>query len=294
MAIARRGRTPLDRFNEARRLNKRWPVVLCEGDSWFGYPGTNIPLEIGRLANFQIVPLNLQDVGHEITEMLAGAQRRKLRERLTTYKFDLLLFSGGGNDIVGDEFIHFLHEAAANQTWTDWIDRERFARRMQQVRDSYLDLIALRNDGKNPECPIVVHGYDRPIPSKTPFELFGLFPLTGPWMHPSLRKRRIVNAEDQVQIAGWCIDQFNAMLRELASQHAGFHYVNAVGTLERGDWANEIHPTASGFRKLAGKYLQPLEKLLPGRFREPVASSAEGRLPAAARRRGRTKGINVR
>lgn len=295
MAIARKNeRTPLDKFKGAVRRNPAWPVVLCEGDSWFGYPGTNIPLEIGRLARFQLVALNLQDVGHEITEMLAGAQRRKIRERLETYEFDIILFSGGGNDIVGDEFIHFLHEAKKGQTWTDWINRERFDRRMQQIRNCYLDLIALRNDGKNPDCPILVHGYDRPIPSDIPFELLGLFRLTGPWMQPSLLQRKIRRREDQVQIAGWCIDQFNEMLRVLARDHAGFHYIPTVGTLSANDWANEIHPTSEGFKKLAAKYLEPLERLLPGKFRPLAEEPAPEAGAAGPQRRSRTKGVRVR
>ncbi|MDD9942928.1 MAG: SGNH/GDSL hydrolase family protein [Myxococcales bacterium] len=267
MAIARKNeRTPLQRFNGDRRRHPDRPVVLCEGDSWFAYPGTNLVRELHALSRRKMTMLNLQDNGDEVTEMLAGKQRQKLRKRLARYRFDLILFSGGGNDMVGEEFERLLLDAGVGGSWRDWIRMDRFERRLGQIRDSYLDLIGLRDDGKNPACPIVVHGYDRPHPSPTGFKLAGLN-VSGPWMYPGLVKRNITKPADQCRIAGFCIDAFNDMIRELATEHEHVHYIATPGTLKRTEWADEIHPTRAGFKKLSRKYLPTLRRLLPATFR---------------------------
>ncbi len=81
--------------------------VFAEGDSWFDYPpflfkGGIIPRLESRLG----VPiLNLAKAGDEVRFMLGVEQRMRLAECLTEGcpaggPWDVLLFSGGGNDIV--------------------------------------------------------------------------------------------------------------------------------------------------------------------------------------------------
>lgn len=265
MGIARKNeRTPLQRFLGDRRRHPDWPAILCEGDSWFAYPGTNLPREIKKLGKNRVAMLNLQSNGHEATEMLSGSQRRKLRARLQATSFDLILFSAGGNDIVGDEFARFLCDGSQGGAWDTLIRKDRFERRLGQIRDAYLDLISLRDDGKNPHCHIIVHGYDRPRPGPRPFRIAG-YPI-GPWMYPSLIEAHIKRPSDQRRIVGYCIDRFNEMLAELSQEHAHVHHIDLRGTLKPKDWANEIHPTRAAFVRLAGKYQPTLCKIFPGRF----------------------------
>ena len=47
-------------------------------------------------------------------------------------------------------------------------------------------------------------------------------------------------------------------LREMA----GFRLADLRNILDDGDWINEIHPTETGFRKLADKYLDQLKTIL--------------------------------
>ena len=81
--------------------------VLAEGDSWFDYPvpffgGGIIP----RLQNKLGVPiLNLAKAGDEVRYMLGVEERKLIARHLQDGcpaggSWDVLLFSGGGNDIV--------------------------------------------------------------------------------------------------------------------------------------------------------------------------------------------------
>ena len=82
--------------------------IFAEGNSWFDYPapfffgGGIIP----RLENRLGVPiLNLAKAGDEVRYMLGVEERTLLTEHLTNGcpaggPWDVLLFSGGGNDIV--------------------------------------------------------------------------------------------------------------------------------------------------------------------------------------------------
>jgi hypothetical protein len=64
------------------------------------------------------------------------------------------------------------------------------------------------------------------------------------------------------------IERFNAMLKGVAALSAFPHvtYVDLRGTLPTGPgyktwWANELHPTRKGFRKVAEKFVTVLDRL---------------------------------
>ena len=54
--------------------------------------------------------LNLAHHGDEVREMLGVTQRKNLIRSLNKARFDAILFSGGGNDIVGDQFALWLKQ----------------------------------------------------------------------------------------------------------------------------------------------------------------------------------------
>ncbi len=109
-------KTSIQKFRGDMRRHPSWPVVLAEGDSWFAFPtGHNIPSKINAMAKRKLVMMKLQTNGHEVTEIMAGAQRRTLRDRLNTFHFDMILFSGGGNDIVGVDLESILKEKGPHE-----------------------------------------------------------------------------------------------------------------------------------------------------------------------------------
>src|SRR5205085_6360813 len=87
--------------------------ILAEGDSWFEYPlrghvvanaADGVIYRLEKLLGYPIA--NMAHHGDEVRQMLGLNQRREITTRLSdpNVRFDALLFSGGGNDLVGDQF----------------------------------------------------------------------------------------------------------------------------------------------------------------------------------------------
>ena len=123
--------------------------------------------------------------------------------------------------------------------------------------------------------PILVHGYDHPVPDGRGF-LGGWGPLPGPWLKPGFDEKRFPQLFPQnTGMMADIIDRFNDMLAQLAADPAfpNVVYVDLRGTLTNGanykdDWANELHPTGGelfesgdGFSKVAARFQAELIKL---------------------------------
>ena len=117
--------------------------VLAEGDSWLAYPQLlGVKNIVWHLANNyeDVLLLSLAYSGDTAVNMLAN--REKLLETISKYEFDYLLFSGGGNDIVGKwDFDFMLNEYQAGMTAEDCINKKRFERRIDQIKLAYMDLL---------------------------------------------------------------------------------------------------------------------------------------------------------
>lgn len=254
-------------FVRSRHDHPNWPTVISEGDSWFSYPfQRNIvdwlddPRDTGDPA--QQTPwalFRLEGSGDEILSILSGGQRASLRQYFSNYRPDVLLFSGGGNDIVGPDLLALLKSYQPGASAADCLRGDRLDRRLRQIKDCYLELIDLCGDN-SPATTILAHGYDYVVPSSQGVKLIGL-KITGPWMKPYFEQRGIPPAI-QAAIVKILIDRFND---EILAPLAGPRFVhvdlrNTVGN----DWANEIHPNRNGSKRLASRFKAALAPLLPG------------------------------
>jgi len=238
--------------------------LLAEGDSWFDYPwilGTRggVIDHLKGLTGHEI--LNLAHHGDEVRQMMGLRQRRRLEAALgdPALGFDALLFSGGGNDLVGDQFCLWLRERADGMAPADALDRQRLGSVLMVLDAGYRELIAIR-DRRAPRCCIVTHGYDFPQPSDK--GVAG----QGPWMKPSLDYRGWRGRDEQFEIAKLLLRGFDKLLAgiELEQRQANrpFVYVRTQGLLSRdADWQNEIHPNRGGFEKVARAFAAALASL---------------------------------
>jgi lysophospholipase L1-like esterase len=246
-------------------------VLLAHGDSWFDYPldGNGLSLEdtdvIAQLRGLGTPPplvLNLSHFGEATTDEMGLSRVQRVDAALAdprnwgpSGKPDAILFSGGGNDIVGERFCIYLNPKGAG---APALDPVRFGMSLQAIEASYLDLFYFR-DQYAPDVPIVGHGYDFGIPN-------GVHPLcAGPWVQPSLLYRGWTDLTDGKAIIRDALTQFNAMLAKFdADPQYKFHLVPTQNTLNDADWANELHPTAEGFGKIAQKFADKLAAIFPG------------------------------
>lgn len=257
-------------FDETRRRHRGWPRVLAEGDSWFAHPiQWNILYHLSAMGGYAI--RRLAHIGDELGDMVRESpdhepQYLKQLRRFDRRPFELLLFSGGGNDLLGDPLPDLLrHRSEVPRGWRGLLRRDALDAEIARIRRAYQRVI-LRTLALRPACQILVHGYDYPFPRRKGATLFwGRVTLTGPWILPVMRDEKgIEDASDREKLAKELIDAFNGMLRDLDRQHAHFHHVDLRGTLPSvRQWDDEIHPKSAGFKKMAKTFRARMAALVP-------------------------------
>lgn len=248
-------------------------VLIAEGDSWFDYPFHDVLqlLEDEHLYDVESVAHKgdcVEDMAHSGGQFEEFA--RRLEKLLRANKVPrAILLSGGGNDIAGDEFALLLNHAASSlPVLNDDVVRGVVDVRLKAAYAhmiSGLTEIARKYLGR--PIPIVTHGYDYALPDGRGF-LGGFWLLPGPWLEPGFRKKGHLDFAKNRAIIVDLMNRFNVMLRELSAnpQFAHVHFLDLRKTLRqdssyRRDWANELHPTADGFRLVTSKFAALIARL---------------------------------
>ena len=239
-------------------LGRKHPrVLLATGDSWFDYPltGNGLPIEhtdivaqLKVLGDNPPIILNLAHAGDATTAAMSLPKQQRMIKALldgrnwpASGKPDAILFSGGGDDIAGNQFCIFLDYAAPG---VSGLNAVRFDKMLGMVEACYLDLFAFR-DRYATGVPIIAHSYDFPVPN-------GKHPIcAGPWLKPSFDFCNWT-VGDGTAIVKTALVAFREMLERLAADpHNNFSLVATQGLLKPKDWANELHPYPAGFVSFA-------------------------------------------
>jgi len=243
-------------FAKAQREHPNWPVVMSEGDSWFSFAdvvgklddpkGTAKPSDQRPWAL-----LRLEKAGDEVLQILSGPQRAKLRDYFGRWPLAALLFSGGGNDIIGADFRPLLRDFTPGAQAPDLVAFSRFERRLRQIQDCYRELLDLLVDADQP-AKVFVNSYDYVVPSKKGGAYFGPIKVSGPWLEPALTARNVPPARwpDVVRLL---IDAFASAIDQVAAEPRGAGRLIRVETrnVVAGDWQDEIHPNRKGAIRVA-------------------------------------------
>lgn len=247
-------------------------AMLAHGDSWFDYPldgnslslhSTDLVAQLESMGNINPVIQNVSHFGDATSEEMSLPKQERMiaslqdpANWLSAGKPDAILFSGGGDDIAGNQFCIYLDFSNASSSG---LNTTRFQDVLDMVEGSYLDLFAFR-DRFAPGVPIFGHCYDFPTPN-------GVHPVcAGPWLQPSLTFAGW-NMTQGTAIVRQALEDFRQMLLGLESNAANqFVLVDTQGTLVPSDWANELHPFPTGFQKLALKFVDVLRTHFPGRI----------------------------
>ena len=252
--------------------------LLAEGDSWFSLgsiPGHNL-LEALQFAESAVI-LNLAYPGDEVREMFRrmcdyGGEFAGWMSMRSTYRWDAILLSGGGNDLIA-AFPHLLRaDILPNKVDPArpdlLVDDAALALLDRYLIDSYTGFVNCRDRpaGRNAGVPMIVHTYDYPTPNDAPALAFGI-PVSGPWIHPLVKDR--LPREAWVALTDYLLDHVAETLLALPARLPNFHVIDTRGTLARAplgargaspDWENEIHPSRGGYRKLAAKVAAYVQK----------------------------------
>lgn len=268
------------RKREFIQMRLRFPErlnIVSEGDSWFAYPPnwiiagkpSNLISHIcqwtSKKANFYSMASN----GDEAVDMVSGKQKHQLVEVLRWHTkrknrkpIDLLLFSGGGNDVVGhNDFERFLNPDGASCTTAEQcVNMPRLDRKVKQIGLAYQELLDIR-DHYSPETVVITHTYDYPYPSLVGGVFLGRLIKTKAWM-----KRFMDNAHINEELQADVIKIFMEKIAEelLSIKRDNFIVVDTRETLlgEKA-WLNEIHPTSDGFEAIAKKIFATMKSHFP-------------------------------
>ncbi|MDP5008966.1 MAG: SGNH/GDSL hydrolase family protein, partial [Glaciimonas sp.] len=241
------------------------------GDSWFDYPlpipilaQSDIIAHLKRLPSMTPQVLSLAQNGETTEDMLGVKKIHDLFDQFNdpaNGKFDAILFSGGGNDLVGNQFRLWLNDTkTVNDDPAKGLNAIRVAAILAVVKAGYEDLMLIR-DKIAPTIPIFAHSYDFAIPSGIGVACSGL------WLRPGLDDRGWSNPASARDIVKEVLLQFNHMLAGFAA-NPDYHFVHVQtqGTLSDDLWANELHPTPTGFAEITAKFVEALRLQFPGRI----------------------------
>lgn len=255
-------------------------LILAEGDSWFsigGFPPCNLlfPLRFEKHA----LIVNCGDPGDTIKNMSDIAHNANLKEALAWdgHKWDLILLSGGGNDLIDSAESLLLKKSERKDdpaTLEDYYNMEAVQNFTDDVQASYRYIVDYR-DGDNSKAhgvPILVHTYDYPTARNAPVRIFGQG-VQGPWLYHAF-------IEAEVPEQHWVAitdDLMNRLAEAIIALSKGenalpnFYVVETRNTLQRAapctqrndhDWLNEIHPNSEGYTKLSKHYNTKIQTLL--------------------------------
>jgi lysophospholipase L1-like esterase len=229
------------------------PRVLLQGDSWFDFGAHDLADVLQRDHGYSVTSLAIS--GSTLQDVVAGTLPRNYHgiagtERITrledtvfaieAVRPQVLLVSAGGNDMGRDALLGFLGPAMLTPAGrrTDAL-RAQVDAAFRPAYDALISLVQAKAHTQGRRLPIVLQGYD--------------------YLHVSARAASFVQQfapgyqDALAELVRGFIDAFNAMLREIAAAHPGLvHHADLRGTLTQAlDWADELHPSAQGFAKLA-------------------------------------------
>jgi hypothetical protein len=241
-------------------------TLVAEGDSWFDYPWTDVLRLLEDRYGYDV-----ESVAHkgDRVEDMAYNGGQLLRFTRTLEKLLLLrstipraiLLSGGGNDVAGAEFYTLLNYANSP---TPGLNNDVVTGVLERIRLAYITILSgvthVCQERINQKTPILVHGYDYPVPDGRGF-LGGWGPLPGPWLAPGFRQKGYEVLKQRKEIVKDLIDRFNDMLAGVAAlpEFKHVNYINLRNTLSTGPdykkwWDNELHPTREGFKLVAERF----------------------------------------
>lgn len=259
--------------------------LLAEGDSWFSITATgryspNLLAELHLPRSAAIV--NCAAPGHTLQRMVDrradGHCERLLHHRRLARYWDAVLLSAGGNDLIAaaatpladdagvptpeaQRLLRTFEEVGHASAAADWISEPGWARLADHLRANLAAFVAWRDQGPSAGRPLLLHTYATPVarPSGAGLALQG-------WLYPVLLRYGVPAAWQQA-LTELLFERLRRLLMGFDQASGGpdatpgVHVFDSAGQVAllpaspddagpSGDWINEIHLNASGYRKL--------------------------------------------
>lgn len=249
--------------------------LAAAGDSWFDYPLHDVLKLLEDHHGY-----NVESTAHKgdpIEKMAyTGGQLDDFARKLEKIKArgavpKAVLLSGGGDDVGGNEFGMLLNNAFS--PIAGWDEEMIDAVLNRRILTAYVQMLMSITGlcqgtfGKTVPIPILIHGYDYPVPDGRGF--LGGWPFPGPWLDPGFREKNFQDLPTRIVLMQQLMDRFNQVVKSLPAQPALAHvrYIDLRGTLSnkladyQDWWANELHPTEKGFEAVTNRFAAALAAL---------------------------------
>ena len=197
---------------------------------------------------------------------------------LRQWKWDALLLSGAGNDLIDAVQVDPSQPAALRLLATgterpvepqpqDCLSAAGWSTYANHVGQVFAEFLALRAASQNSTTPLLLHDYAFLTARFAPAG-----PGFGPWLAPALQAFEIP-ADLWKPVADLLLARMGQMLRDLVAQHqdgslqlvqsqcVALVQADPSSTGLSGDFVNEIHPASSGYAKLAAAWAPVLDAL---------------------------------
>jgi pSer/pThr/pTyr-binding forkhead associated (FHA) protein len=224
-----------------RRIRGGWKglKLLAEGDSWFNYPILLRDIIEDLSRDFAIYSMAATGDTLENLVRSVGHFETLVKE----HKFQGLLLSAGGSDIVGDLLRSFFRAQPPPLREAAGYFSDRFDAFLASTQRRLQGLFN-RLTASFPDLKIFFHGYDWFLPRAG-----------GHWLAPALIAQEIP-ADVQGAILKLVIDRYYQMLGNLADNYRDKVFLvdcrGAVGGCR--EWFDELHPFDAGFARAAGRF----------------------------------------
>ncbi len=252
-------------LKQSEKKDQRIWRILGEGDSWIRYTcGFGVMHHLAWMLDKRAACVNIGASGATLRHMMKLPARRQLdnhlRNGLDGKPWDALVFSGGGNDFAGEEFVNWLLPYDGQTNPEDAIDELAFTALLDHLASLYRELGALVSR-LSPNTHVFVCAYDFAVPDgrKVPF--------AGPWLKPGFDTRKYLpaNLAFRAAVVKIMLTRFAEMISSVSVVYPFMHLVPTQGTLspDKNGWDNEVHPTYEGFKAITRVLIAKLEEVLP-------------------------------
>lgn len=239
-------------------------LLYAEGDSWFDklrplpLSGTNL-LDAIRTPFLSAV-VDVSHIGEEVRDMVRGHQARQTQAMFKLFGFQAILLSAGGNDLKNLFADLFSTQGRGPAGLSRPASHDEFFAEVIRHIGRFIELRDGARDALTRQAPIFVHGYDYLQPRPAEAAVFAGSRIgRGPWLYPAMQAAGLSDAEMR-SAAAEVIDELNRRLVALVAPLANVFLIDQRGLLTpaapgstgpEGDWMDEIHPSRTGFTKLA-------------------------------------------